>query len=136
MKAREKHEARELRKAGHSVKEICTLLRVAKSSVSLWVRDGLSEDEIRSWWVEQLPQLRPDHLRGFVRCTANRASQRKKVGKRPYGTATIAVYNTDLFYNVLGGIQFLQDWAIGETVSRRAYTAESGVQLPHRPLRS
>jgi|FLYN01.1.fsa_nt_gi transposase len=39
MKKEEREKARELRRAGHSVKEICRMLGVAKSSVSAWVRD-------------------------------------------------------------------------------------------------
>lgn len=48
MKIKEKEEARRLRKEdGMSINDISTKLRVAKSSVSLWVRDvKLSEDQI------------------------------------------------------------------------------------------
>ncbi len=46
MKTEEREKARELRRAGHSVKEICRLLGVAKSSVSVWVRDiELTEEQ-------------------------------------------------------------------------------------------
>jgi hypothetical protein len=46
MKREAKEKARELRRAGHSVKEICRLLGVAKSSVSVWVRDiPLTEEQ-------------------------------------------------------------------------------------------
>ncbi len=75
--------------------------------------NGLTEDEIRVWWNEQLPQLRGNHWRRFVQCKVNRASQQKKVGRLPYGTATIRVGSTELFFNVIGGIRFLAekgDW--------------------------
>lgn len=39
MKLDEKHAARKLRESGHSIKEISRELNVAKSSVSIWVRD-------------------------------------------------------------------------------------------------
>jgi transposase-like protein len=45
MKRAERERARELRRAGHSVKEICRELGVAKSSVSVWVRDIELTDE-------------------------------------------------------------------------------------------
>src|SRR5262249_53860948 len=49
MKLKEKLEARELRKQGLSIREICTRLGVAKSSVSLWVRDiHLTDEQIES----------------------------------------------------------------------------------------
>jgi transposase-like protein len=49
MKQVEREQARELRRAGHSVKEICRELGVAKSSVSVWVRDiELTEEQLLS----------------------------------------------------------------------------------------
>jgi len=46
MKKEEREKARELRRTGHSVKEICRMLGVAKSSVSVWVRDiELTEEQ-------------------------------------------------------------------------------------------
>ena len=39
MKAKERAEARELRKQGHSIREIALKIQCAKSSVSEWVRD-------------------------------------------------------------------------------------------------
>ena len=226
MKAIEKERARALRRAGHSIREICELLSVAKSSVSIWVRDirltadqirrldenlyrnrqrfgylsrcgganrnktdaelrhqrfeqaghdrakederfrlicaiywgegskrnktfsisnsdprllrgacdwlvrcgyevkirfrvgyyaenGLSEEDIKRWWLNQLPNLRAKHLTKFTVCELNRASQQKKIGRLPYGTATIQVCSTELFFQVCGGIRFLGemgDW--------------------------
>lgn len=75
--------------------------------------NGLSETDIRQWWVTQLPQLKERHLRRFGQCTAHRASQRKMVGKLPYGTASLEVCRTELYSNVMGGIDFLRekgDW--------------------------
>lgn len=47
MKLKEKEKARELRKEGLSLKEICLKLGVAKSSVSGWVKDiELTEDQL------------------------------------------------------------------------------------------
>ena len=48
MKVKEKNQARELRLKGLSVNEIREKLNVAKSSVSIWVRDiQLSEDQLQ-----------------------------------------------------------------------------------------
>jgi len=46
VKREAREQARALRRAGHSVKEICRTLGVAKSSVSVWVRDiELTEEQ-------------------------------------------------------------------------------------------
>lgn len=51
MKVYEKEESRKLRRKGLSLKEIAELLHVAKSSVSLWVRDielsSIAKDQIQ-----------------------------------------------------------------------------------------
>ncbi len=62
MKLKEKLEARRLRSFGHSLNEIRKRLDVAKSSISLWVRDieltpeqkkGLSQKSIQKGVIEQ-----------------------------------------------------------------------------------
>jgi hypothetical protein len=80
---------------------------VIRFRVSYYPDNGLSEEQIRDWWLQQLSGLKPTHLAGFSRCTINRASQRKKIGKLPYGTATICVNRTELFCQVMGGIDYL-----------------------------
>lgn len=82
-------------------------------SVQYYEENGLREEDIRAWWQVHLPALKDMHWRRFVRCKLNRASQRKKIGALPYGTATLRVCRTELFHNVLGGIKYLQtmgDW--------------------------
>jgi hypothetical protein len=81
--------------------------------VQYYEENGLPEGAIKGWWLEQLPGIEARNLRKFSRCVLNRASQRKKVGKQPYGTGTVAVYSTELFFTVMGGIDFLRqagDW--------------------------
>jgi hypothetical protein len=75
--------------------------------VQYYGENGLSEEEIREWWLAQLPRLKRSHMRGFTLCTINRASQRKNVGKLPYGTATVRVDRVELLYNMFGGIDYL-----------------------------
>jgi hypothetical protein len=78
-------------------------------SVQYYDENGLAEQAIREWWLAQLPGLDSNCLRKFSRCTIHRASQRKKIGKQPYGTATVRVCSTELFFRVMGGIQYLRD---------------------------
>lgn len=59
-KSIERLRARELRKAGVSVKSIAKQLRVAKSTASLWVRDIILS-------IEQLEQLRLQRIKGGER---------------------------------------------------------------------
>jgi transposase-like protein len=75
--------------------------------------NGLSEEEIKAWWMAKLPWLREKHLRKFGQCIIHRASQRKKIGKLPYGTAAVEVCRSELYYQVMGGIDYLRemgDW--------------------------
>lgn len=62
--------------------------------------NGLSEEGIRRWWLEQLPLLRPQHPRKFGVSEAHGARQKKKVGKLPYGTATLPVCRAELLHKV------------------------------------
>jgi hypothetical protein len=49
MKKEEREKARELRSKGYSIKEITKIIGVAKSSISLWVRDiNLNPDQIEN----------------------------------------------------------------------------------------
>jgi transposase-like protein len=77
--------------------------------VQYYGENGLSEDEISKWWLERLPGIELFHFRKFTKCLINRASQRKNIGKLPYGTANVTVNNIQLFYEVMGGIEFLGD---------------------------
>jgi hypothetical protein len=69
--------------------------------------NGLTKEEITAWWMKNLPGLEQDHLRKFSTAVVNRASQRKKQGKLPFGTAVLQVCSVRLYYNVMGGIDFL-----------------------------
>jgi hypothetical protein len=75
--------------------------------------NGLTEQQIKTWWMTKLPWLKEQHLRKFGQCLIHRASQRKKIGKLPYGTATVYVCRSELYYQVMGGIDYLRetgDW--------------------------
>lgn len=82
-------------------------------SVRYHPNNGIAEEDIRHWWMQQMPLLRDEHFVSLLRCTINRASQQKKIGKLPYGTGNLAVHRAELYFKVMGGIDFLRqlgDW--------------------------
>jgi len=68
-----------------------------------------SNEEMQSFWKSKLPFLRDDMFRKFSRYKVNRASQLKRVGKQPNGTARLTVNNTELIQKVYGGIEYLRE---------------------------
>jgi transcriptional regulator with XRE-family HTH domain len=72
--------------------------------------NGLTEEEIREWWAVKLDFIPISRLGKFRKCVINRASQKKKIGKLPYGTATLQVYKVDLWEEIMGGIDFLRNF--------------------------
>ncbi len=77
--------------------------------VQYYGENGLSEADITSWWMEKIPGLEDKHIRKFTKNIVNRASQRKKQGKLPYGTATLYVCNVQLYFRLMGGIDYLAE---------------------------
>ena len=77
--------------------------------LSYYPDNGLTEDDIKKWWLGQLPKLRGEHFGTCFVCRINRASQRKGIGKLPYGTAQLHVCSAELFYLTMGGIDYLKD---------------------------
>lgn len=68
--------------------------------------NGLTDSEICDWWLRQIPELDKGCFCKHTICKINRASQMKKIGKLPYGTATIRVVkSTNLFFEIMGGIE-------------------------------
>lgn len=79
--------------------------------LQFYEENGLSEKEIKLWWSRHL-NLDPSCFRKSTICITNRASQRKKVGKLPYGTATLRIAKgTEAFWKIMGGIEYLKDLA-------------------------
>lgn len=76
--------------------------------VSYHDNNEISEDEIIAWWKSNLPFLEDEHIGKCSVNTISRASQRKGIGKQPYGTATISVFSTKLVQSVLGGIDYIK----------------------------
>jgi predicted transcriptional regulator len=71
--------------------------------VSYYEENGLPQSVLQQWWLEKIPGLA---AMKFDKAKISRASQRKNIGKLPYGTATL-YSNTRLFFMVMGGIDFL-----------------------------
>lgn len=70
--------------------------------------NGISEDEIRCFWKESLPWVKSENFKKFTRVLINRASQKKGIGKQPYGTGILTVCNTRLVQMIFGGIEFIK----------------------------
>jgi transcriptional regulator with XRE-family HTH domain len=81
---------------------------IIRFSVQYHPGNGIPEAVIRQWWLLQLPLLRKEHLLSFFPCSISRASQQKLIGKLPYGTASLVVNRLELYFNVMGGIDFLR----------------------------
>jgi len=75
--------------------------------VQYYQENGLTERAIEDWWLAKMPGLEERHFRNFTRNVVHRASQRKHQGKLPYGTATLQVCSTALYWQVIGGIDYL-----------------------------
>jgi hypothetical protein len=80
--------------------------------VHYYSENGLTEDQIKKWWMSQLPFLETNNVKRFTRCIINRASQKKKVGKLPYGTGHLTVCRLELLETLMGGINFLRELKI------------------------
>jgi hypothetical protein len=77
-------------------------------TVCYHTENGLSEQDIKNWWLSNIPGLENKHFRKFsIKDTSK--FKTKKIGKLPYGTGYINVYRTKLIQQVLGGIKYLQD---------------------------
>jgi hypothetical protein len=73
------------------------------------VENGITEDEIKAYWMGQLKWLSSSHINKMTKYIINRASQKKRVGKQPFGTARICVHDTKLASMVRGGIEYLKE---------------------------
>ena len=71
--------------------------------------NGISEEEIKKWWMDKMSFLCQENIRKFTKCVINRASQKKKIGKLPYGTGHLQVGKCDLWEEIMGGIDYLKE---------------------------
>lgn len=76
--------------------------------VQYYQQDNISEQDIKAYWCDKIPTLRPEFFKKFRTCEVKRQTQNKGCKKQPYGTASIEVCNTQLVQKVLGGIEFLR----------------------------
>ena len=91
---------------------ICEQNYKFRFTVQCYLNNGLSESNISEWWLSKINKLAIENFTKFQICTINRASQQKKIGSLPYGTATVMVHKTELFYNVMGGIDYLRNMSM------------------------
>lgn len=77
-------------------------------SIIYYIDNGLSEKDIKRWWMSGIPALRPSH---FCACRPKKTDdiKHKKVGKTPYGTAYLKVHRVKLLHQILGGIKYLKE---------------------------
>lgn len=69
----------------------------------------ITNEELLTYWLQQLPQTTKKHYNPIQRPDTHRTSQRKRIDKVPYGTLTVSVYRTELIQQVLGGIDYLKN---------------------------
>jgi predicted transcriptional regulator len=80
-----------------------------KIRVCYYGENGLSEYQIRRRWIKEFPKLK--NKKWTLLCSKNkirRDTQRKGIGKLPYGTGTLYVCSTELVQNVYGGIDYIR----------------------------
>jgi hypothetical protein len=70
--------------------------------------NGIAPDILKKFWSDVLPGLKETH---WAKCYKKQCNGRN-VGKVPYGTAYVAVHSTELMQYVLGGIDYLGNYAI------------------------
>lgn len=80
--------------------------------VQYYSENGISEEQIWEKWKNDLDFILDEHRRKFTKCVINRASQRKKIGSLPYGTANLSVYSVELLANIFGGIDYLRAYGL------------------------
>jgi predicted transcriptional regulator len=73
-------------------------------SVNCFLANGLTLDEIQTWWVERL-QLPASCLRSPAVNRVSSASKRLKGHILPYGTARLSVHSTFIVQSIYGAIQ-------------------------------
>lgn len=74
--------------------------------------NGVTENEIKCYWMNELKWLLPEHICKMTVYGINRASQRRGVGKQPFGTARVSVHSTKLASMISGGIEYLKEMGL------------------------
>jgi len=77
-------------------------------SVIFHNENGLTENAIKSWWMEQIPGLKDCNFRKFHAKDTSKFKV-KKVGKVPYGTGYVRVNSVELHMNIMGGIRYIKE---------------------------
>lgn len=73
-------------------------------SINAHTDNNLSSEEIEGYWISGLG-LKKENLRKTTLNRHSHFSQKKKIGKLPYGTCRLCVHRTDIIQNIYGAIQ-------------------------------
>lgn len=73
-------------------------------SINVHLNNGLEKEQIEEYWLGVL-NLPLSSLRKTILNNYSHFSQRKKIGKLPYGTCRVVVCRTDIVQRIYGAIQ-------------------------------
>lgn len=77
--------------------------------VSCHRENTITEQELKSWWSNSIPEVEEHHWCKTFWCETSRASQRKRINKQRYGTGDVrACKGTDLYWQIMGGIEAIR----------------------------
>jgi hypothetical protein len=77
--------------------------------------NGITEKEVTDYWLAEVPYLQRCVLGKCTGVDIVRTSQTKRLGKCPYGTATIYVHKSRRLFNLMmGGIEYLSEASKGD----------------------
>ena len=76
-----------------------------KLTICAYLNNGINETSILKYWKKEIKVAKYK----FYEQQISRASQRKHIGKIPYGTANLRIGNTVFLQSVYGAIKFLGD---------------------------
>lgn len=80
------------------------------ANIQYHIENSISYEEIEAWWLSKICHLNKIQFTKPSICVINRASQRKNIGKLPYGTIGITVKKSSkLFWMIMGGIEGLYE---------------------------
>lgn len=81
-------------------------------NISYHLENAKTEEEITLYWMTGLKWLSRDKINKMTCCIINRSSQKKRIGKLPFGTAQLCVHNTRLVNMVRGGIEYIKQMGL------------------------
>lgn len=79
--------------------------------VRYYAENGINELQIKKHWFREIPILKNTKKWKFklFKQEIRRDSQKRGIGKLPFGTASVSVCSTEIVQNIYGGIQYIKD---------------------------